>query len=230
MEKAPDFLLRDRLLNIDIIECYRRGLAETLYAEPEGVLLHVPGTDTYLTSSDDPAFLKRAGKHFQKGDLLVVHQRAALDAVLAAYSPEQCNECRQAAFLGDEEVAYPDNEIMLLDETFTDEVYDNYHSIGSREYVVYQLRRGVMHGVFIRGKLAGFIGQHVEGSIGMLVVLEKYRRQGIASSLLGYMVNRGLERGETPYAQNFVGNTASENLQAAMGFTPADSHIWWMIF
>ena len=40
-EKALEYLCRDTLLNIDMIECLRRGLCKTVRAGEDGVLLTV---------------------------------------------------------------------------------------------------------------------------------------------------------------------------------------------
>ena len=44
-----------------------------------------------------------------------------------------------------------------------------------RDYVAERLAAGAMTGAFLDGVLAGFIGIHEEGSIGMLEVLPAYR-------------------------------------------------------
>ena len=57
-----------------------------------------------------------------------------------------------------------------------------------------RLRSGMMYGAFADGKLAGFIGMHAEGSMGILEVFEEFRRQGIAEALERHLINRILEK------------------------------------
>lgn len=73
-------------------------------------------------------------------------------------------------------------EIRQLDISYTEEILAHYH-LGSEEYIKERLLNGCMFGAFVEGKMAGFIGTHIEGSIGMLEVYEEYRRRGIAESL-----------------------------------------------
>ena len=51
------------------------------------------------------------------------------------------------------------------------------------EYVEDRLKAGVIFGAFVDGRLAGFVGEHHEGSMGMLEVVPEFRRRGIAQAL-----------------------------------------------
>ena len=64
-------------------------------------------------------------------------------------------------------------------------------------YIRERIQAGAMYGAFVEGRQVGFMGIHSEGSLGMLFVEEAFRRQGIASSLEAYAVNRMLEKGWT---------------------------------
>ena len=79
-----------------------------------------------------------------------------------------------------------------------------------------------------RGKLCGFIGCHNDGSMGMLYVEDAYRRQGLAASLEGYLINKQREQGMIPYAHIVNGNEASIQLQERLGLNLSDPVIWWL--
>nr|WP_304442847.1 GNAT family N-acetyltransferase [uncultured Acetatifactor sp.] len=85
-----------------------------------------------------------------------------------------------------------------------------------------------MYGAFLEGRQVGFVGTHDEGSLGMLFVEEPFRGRGIGASLEAYVVNRMLERGQTPYGHVAVGNAASERLQERLGFYKAEKTFWWL--
>ena len=87
--------------------------------------------------------------------------------------------------------------------------------------------KGIMLGAFVDGKLAGFMGQHPEGSLGMLFVFPQFRRQGIAEALERNYVNLELAQGHVPYGQIFVGNTASRMLQEKLGMEFSEGNICW---
>lgn len=88
---------------------------------------------------------------------------------------------------------------------------------------------GAIFGAFIEGKLAGFIGEHIEGSLGMLEVFEEYRRKGIAAELESYMINLHLSRGHLPYGDVIVGNEASMKLQRKLGLKVSKEIYCWAI-
>nr|WP_296465260.1 GNAT family N-acetyltransferase [uncultured Acetatifactor sp.] len=85
-----------------------------------------------------------------------------------------------------------------------------------------------MYGAFLEGRQVGFVGTHEEGALGMLFVEEPFRGRGIGASLEAYVVNRMLERGQTPYGHVAVGNAASERLQERLGFYKAEKTFWWL--
>lgn len=76
--------------------------------------------------------------------------------------------------------------------------------------------------------LAGFIGTHEEGGMGMLEVFEPYRHRGIAMALEKFLINRTLEKGHTPYCQVFTDNGASINLQQKLGLRLCRKEIYWI--
>ena len=64
--------------------------------------------------------------------------------------------------------------------------------------------------------LAGIIGIHEEGSIGMLYVKLQYRHQKLATALETYASTGHWRTGWIPYGQIIVGNEASMKLQESM--------------
>ncbi|WP_443598181.1 GNAT family N-acetyltransferase, partial [Agathobacter sp.] len=76
--------------------------------------------------------------------------------------------------------------------------------------------------------LAGIIGIHEEGSIGMLYVKPQYRHQKLAKALETYALNMALENGWIPYGQIIVGNEPSMRLQESMGMHFSKSSVYWM--
>ncbi len=76
--------------------------------------------------------------------------------------------------------------------------------------------------------LAGIIGVHEEGSIGMLYVKPEYRHQKIAKALETYAFNMALENGWIPYGQVIVDNEPSMKLQEDMGLYFSKSPVYWM--
>ena len=110
-------------------------------------------------------------------------------------------------------------ELRALDEGALDVVCAHYAPLPP-EAVRHHLHAGWVFGGFdATGELVGFVGEHDEGSIGMLEVLPAHRRRGYAQALESFMINRHLAQGHTPYCQVEMANAASHALQAKLGFT-----------
>ena len=99
---------------------------------------------------------------------------------------------------------------------------------GKKCVVYVTIGTGVGAGIYIEGKLCGFIGCHNDGSMGMLYVEDAYRRQGLAASLEGYLINKQREQGMIPYAHIVNGNEASIQLQERLGLNLSETVIWWL--
>ena len=122
----------------------------------------------------------------------------------------------------------PGVELRILDESHTDLVFEHYHMAPDRDYVAERLAAGAMTGAFLDGVLAGFIGIHEEGSIGMLEVLPPYRRRGYGEVLLRAAVRLAMKQKKYPFGQIFDGNTASLALQRKMGMTVSEERLFWL--
>ena len=85
-----------------------------------------------------------------------------------------------------------------------------------------------MYGIFVEDELAGFIGEHDEGSMGMLEVFPAYRRQGLGLALESFQINRILEEGRMPYDQVILGNEKSLSLQKKLGMTITKDTVTWL--
>ena len=135
--------------------------------------------------------------------------------------------CRQFLYTERTPLSVRHKDIRRLGMESLDYICGRY-DMGSTDYVRDRIRAGVMYGAFADGRLAGFIGMHTEGSLGMLYVEEDCRRQGLAASLVAYAANRTLERGWTPYSQVVSENEASVRLQEKLGFYQAKNQFWWV--
>ena len=85
-----------------------------------------------------------------------------------------------------------------------------------------------MFGAIVDGAMAGFIGTHTEGSMGMLEILPQFRRRGIAYALEAHMIDHLLTQGRTPYGQIVVGNEASLGLQRRLHMDISKDGLVWL--
>lgn len=225
-EKALEYLKKDFLLNIDVIECIRRGLCDILYAESDGVLIKANNSWAYMLSCDsaETALRITAGRDIR---LLVLHQMDQKEAVCKALGLNAGDECWQGVYTKKEPIPEDDTDIRCLDRSYAQKVFEVYghHEL---ERIESMINRSMLYGAFIDGELAGFIGWHEEGAEGLLEVLPEYRRRGLALALEKRLFNIDLEHGNVPFGQLFLWNEASRKLQEKMGMEFADGHICWL--
>ena len=215
---------KDYLLNVDMIECIRRDLCEIVFASDKAVLIAADGGGVYMLSCED----RELGF-----DLLRIHQppwvvlhQMDMREGLAEMGYRLGDACWQGAYTKTEPLEETGADMRLLDRSYAHLVSENYE-LADEEELTELMDKGVMLGAFVEGKLAGFMGQHPEGSQGLLFVFPEYRRLGLAEALERRYVNLDLSRGNVPFGQIFVGNTPSRRLQEKLGMEFSDKYICW---
>ena len=223
-EKALEFLNKDYLLNVDMIECIRRDICRILYASDKAVLIVADSGRVYMLSCEDRELGLELIKTHQP-PWVVLHQMDMREAV-AGLGYRIGDECWQSAYTKTTPMEETLADIRRLDRRFLKRIADNYE-LADEEEIAALLDAGVIYGAFAGGELAGFIGKHEEGSVGLLFVFPEFRRMGIAEALERNYVNRELAEGNVAYGQIFVGNTPSRQLQEKLGMDFSDKFICW---
>ena len=223
-EKALEFLNKDYLLNVDMIECLRRDICRILYASDKAVLIVADSGWVHMLSCEDRELGLELIKTHQP-PWVVLHQMDMREAV-AGLGYRIGDECWQSAYTKTTPMEETLADIRRLDRRFLKRIADNYELADEGE-IAALLDAGVIYGAFAGGELAGFIGRHEEGSVGLLFVFPEFRRMGIAEALERNYVNRELAQGNVPYGQIFIGNTPSRQLQEKLGMDFSDKFICW---
>ena len=223
-EKALEFLNKDYLLNVDMIECIRRDICRILYASDKAVLIVADSGWVHMLSCEDRELGLELIKTHQP-PWVVLHQMDMREAV-AGLGYRIGDECWQSAYTKTTPMEETLADIRRLDRRFLKRIADNYE-LADEEGIAALLDAGVIYGAFAGGELAGFIGRHEEGSVGLLFVFPEFRRMGIAEALERNYVNRELAEGNVAYGQIFVGNTPSRQLQEKLGMDFSDKFICW---
>ena len=229
LEQALAYLGRDPLFYMDMLEPLRRGTAELLYAEEDGVLLCESG-GIHMMSAAGPAAAERCFALLSRCAMLVGHELWYKAEAVRRFGLHEEQICYQAAWLAPEPPAAAPfgGELRLLGEEMAQWVYDHYsHPFGGVAYMQGALRRGML-GAFVDGACAGFAGFHEGGSIGMLEVLPAYRRRGVGEALLRGAVRLALERGQYAFGQVFTDNQASLALQRKVGMSVSRERLFWL--
>lgn len=228
-EQALQYLKKKPLLHVSMTEPIRRGQAEILKAAPQGVLLKILKDDILMLSADTPETGMALLSDFETIPTIVVHQEFLIEPIMQMYKKEGTTICHQAVYTKKEPFAIPaEADIRLLDERYCQTMADYYHLSDDPEYMRELVNLGVMHGIFVENNLAGFIGMHTEGSMGLLEIFPEYQNRGLGTILQKYMINFILQKGWIPFGQVIVGNEASMNLQRKLGMEFADGKVTWI--
>ena len=136
-------------------------------------------------------------------------------------------ECFQTAYYGD--TPSIENGLMLKNAEVSDLplLIATYDLVSADELERIVLRKRLILG-YDHGKLIGFIGEHLEGSMGLLYVFPEFRRKGYAVALEKSMIVKTLSEGYIPFGQVEKNNRASVLLQKKIGMTISDRLICWM--
>ena len=98
----------------------------------------------------------------------------------------------------------------------------------SEEEIDILLNTESLFGGYKEENLVGFIGNHLEGSIGLLEIFPPYRRLGYGETLECFMVNHMLEQGRVPFGHIEIENDKSIALQKKLGFTLSEDKLYWL--
>ena len=90
------------------------------------------------------------------------------------------------------------------------------------------MRNMGVFGAIIDGKLAGFIGRHNDGSMGMLEVFDAFRRRGVGAALEKFLIGYIMTFMRVPHCDVYIDNAASLALQDKLGLTQSDGFTFWV--
>ena len=228
---AADYLAGQGLRCVDMMEILRRDGSSLRYAQRDGVLLFDQESGAWLLSARSETALKAALVLIPtEARLAVCHEEECLRFMQARLGLEP-TACFQSVWTGKNLPVLPEfqGELRRLGQEWAGEVstwYDK--SFGDLDYICGAIERGML-GLFVEERLAGFVGFHDEGSIGMLEVLSAYRRRGYGRVLLLAAVREALEQGKYAFGQVFCDNTPSLHLQHKSGMEVCREKIFWLM-
>ena len=226
--KALEILTRDRVSNIDMSEGIKRGTMDVLYACNGTVLLRSKDGFLYMFLTDNVDEGRNALKGHTDMKLCVAHGMLSRDVIQEMTGLDYETPCRQFAYTSDKKPEMDERFTYRVLTASDAEYVKTHYAHGYEPDIDRALCAGRIIGAEYEGKLAGFIGMHGEGSVGMLEVDPAYRRLGIGTALEKYMFRRHMEKGHTAYGQVFVDNDGSLALQKSIGIEASKELIWWM--
>lgn len=217
--------------NADLYALLTHEDGRLLYEGAEGSIVQDRSGETLLTDITDGAALETVLRALapQQIEQVVVKSESARQAVRELLGMNGCEICSQWVYPGDVPPAQPSCEIRPLELRHAEKAAKHYGLFdNAMPYITERIAAGRMWGVFEDGALAGFIGTHSEGSMGMLEVLPEFRRRGYGLALEQFLIAWHLARGWTPFGHVVAGNEASINLQKKAGLVRAELPAIWM--
>lgn len=176
--------------------------------------------------SDYPAYAERYGIY---GNVCIMGAPPETPAVLGF----ETNPCITYAYLDamPPSVGLPrGTEVKRLAPSLAGTVAQAYYNPGggyTEERMAEIMRIKGVFGAITEGKLAGFIGRHGDGSMGMLTVFEPFRRRGIGEMLERFMINFVMTFGRVPVCDVHLENDVSLHMQKNTGLTPGCGYTYW---
>lgn len=215
--------------NPGIEKVLRRGTAEILERDDDGIFLFDTVSEAYMISSTDSGkaeqwILRHSDRNYK---LLVASGDSIADFIKEKLSFQNVLKCYQLIFSGEKpKLPKTSLETRHAAEEDLDFILAHYDILSREELTKIITRRKLIMGL-LNGKPVGFVGEHLEGSLGILYILPEYRKQGFAAYLEKYQMNEMLKDGYLPFGQVEVGNEKSLNLQKKLGFKECSGFVYW---
>lgn len=207
----------------------RRGTAEVLARRDGAMLLKDCVSEAYFLGCEDAAQGAELLECFLPVDcrLLMVSDHALGKAAFARFGFQELLECRQTAYYGEAPTVGSELCVRTADARDLPLLTETYHLVEPEELRRIVERKKLLLG-YAQGVLVGFIGEHLEGSMGLLYVFPEFRRRGCASALERLLIAKTLAEGYVPFGQVEKSNLASLALQEKLGMTISENLICWM--
>ncbi|WP_276165400.1 GNAT family N-acetyltransferase [Zobellia alginiliquefaciens] len=121
--------------------------------------------------------------------------------------------------------------IVLLDKSFMDEIYDLVWLVMPGYYKKRTFEMGKYFGIFNNGKLVSITGQRMQTNyfieVSAVVTHPEYTRQGLAKQLIAHTTKEILRENKTPILHTNKGNPAIA-LYEKLGYELTRDMNWWL--
>ena len=213
-----------------MIQSIVRGKGELLVVEKDAVMLRTRCEGFYMLAGSEQGMERLCGLVPPEAEDVILHgaiSEPKLNEISTKLGLAEISRLKLYAYYGDIPPEETELDIRELGEDALDFVYENYGH-ASRAYLADRIADGVMIGAYVDGELAAFIGEHAEGAMGLLHVMPAYRRHHLGYKLEAADIRRTMQRGDTPFCQVFLDNTASHHLQERLHMTRSKGEVYWL--
>lgn len=224
------FIDDNPILYANFIQVIKRKSALFLENDENGLFIQDTVSNAFMLACNDYHLAikwlkKHEHLHYQ---LIVVYDKKLVSFIKKRYNLHDSLICFQEAYLSQNELI--ENHDLVLKLASIDDlsmILKHYHRLSIEEIKEIIDEKHLYLG-YVDDHLIGFIGEHLEGSIGLLEVFEDYRRLGYGSELEKRMINLMLKRNLLPFCQIEVDNVKSLSLQKKLGMSLSQEKVYWL--
>lgn len=215
--------------NLGIVRVLERGTGEVVLSRDDALLVRDKVSGAYMFACGDPEVGLSLLDRYIGPDcaLLMVSDGALGTAAFERYGFTEKLDCYQFAYFSARPADDTGLTVRTADEGDLPMLIENYKMISPEELEKVVGRRSILLG-YDGDRLVGFVGEHLEGSLGLLYVFPEYRRRGCGAALQRRMLAKTMDEGFVPFCQVEKDNTASLALQEKLGMTRSRRTILWM--
>ncbi|MCR4622713.1 MAG: GNAT family N-acetyltransferase [Clostridiales bacterium] len=214
--------------HLGIDHVLRRGSGEIIADMENALLVRDSVSGAYMLACEDMILgLSLIDRHCSDCSLLMASNHALGLAAFERYGFSGKLECYQVAYYGEKPSLSSPLTFRAAEIDDLDMLKANYDLLSAEELEQLVKRRSILLGYY-HSRLVGFIGEHLEGSMGILYVFPEYRRRGFACALQSHLIASKMDRGFIPFGQVEKDNAGSLRLQNKLGMTISDRLIVWM--
>ena len=207
----------------------KRGSGEIIAEQEDALLVRDTVSGAWMLACEDTAAGRQMLDRYigQDCSLLMVSDIAIGREAFSKYGFAERLECYQVAYYGEKPAADGKISVRTAGETDLPMLIETYHLVSPEE-----LKKLIARGSILLGydgdQLIGFIGEHLEGSMGLLYVFPEFRHQGYGAALQSHFIAKTMEKGYIPFGQVEKSNHASLCLQQKLGMSRSENLIVWM--
>lgn len=218
------YIEKDPVSYIHIYELLDRNYS-IIYESNDGFIIHDNDFDfTYMSFDNKDTMIKELSK--KRYEHYIAYDKEI---------PDFYNDNNSLIVL--HQFAYPNANMFNIDESnikvlstdYASFIDGFYKAIGPNESSMYALERKEVLGIFEDNELAGIIGMHPEGCVGMLHIFDRYRRKGYAELLEKAIINKLIKEKKRIFCEVIDGNEISMHLQAKLGFVEGKKKLYWLV-
>ena len=246
IEKVEIFIAKDPVFYADIADMVRYGTCRFVYAGEDGVLFqenggfYKHGTFVFAAESEKAArkILLLCPEEYEniRNGLLACHGEKIAAFCRDFFDFDRITPCYQTVYRP--ESPLPLQGVLRFEpasEKYLPKIIETYDR-ESPQALRKLMRQGKIYCAFAAAPgdteekevFAGYIGQHPEGSMGLLYIFPEFRRRGYAQEAESFQINAILAEGRTPYAHIIEDNYKSYALQKKLGAVFAEDKVVWM--